>query len=376
MWSGAQVALQALGHANVTLGQPALDPHGVGAQPTLVVLEAVLEKGDVLLLPAHWLHYVEALNPLGSAHTTHDVSVSMNLWTPSKEELLLNQLMAPPQPWPDGVNLQAETLCVQLLLRTVLIDSAPALQRYLHPVTTRAPFFTATPSVESARDTDLNAAAEADPSPVMSSYKTGESSSAGEPPASTGNDDDSAKRKAAKGRRARRQKQHKQQQQSERKSSNTTQSLPSLAAAEAEQVVAAFLRQLLSHKGYDLEQQQMGIPRPQPPSCVSPAEVQSTVLSSGMPKEWVEAIVQRAKVVAQVFLQSAANGAPGGINSGADHTTSGVPLMQAETVAVHIESYLEVYAMNVVQAGGAIGEWPLSVGPFLRSCVCGRSCEH
>jgi hypothetical protein len=350
------------------LRQPPLE--GAGSQPTLVVFEAVLERGDVLLLPAHWLHYVEALTPLGSAHSAaDDVSVSVNLWTPSKEELLLNQLMAPPQPWPDGVNAQAETLCVQLLLRTVLMDSAPALQRYL-----RAPFVTAAPSAESDRDTEPSAAAKSAPYPGVSSHdNAGESSSAGEPPASASSGDDSARPKAAKGRRARRQKQHKQQ--SERKGDHTTQSLPALAAAEAEQVVAAFLRQLLSHKGYDLEQQQQaGLPRPQPPACVSPAQVQSTVASSGMPKEWAEAIVQRAKVVAQVFLESAAaNGAPGG---GTERTApSGAPLMQAETVAVHVESYLEVYAMNVVNTGGgAVGEWALAVGPFLRECVCGPAC--
>lgn len=47
----------------------------------MAVTEAVLDRGDVLLLPAHWLHYVSAI----------DTSVSVNLWTQAKEELTMNR---------------------------------------------------------------------------------------------------------------------------------------------------------------------------------------------------------------------------------------------------------------------------------------------
>ena len=143
--------------------------------------------------------------------------------------------------------------------------------------------------------------------------------------------------------------------------------LPELSNAEAEHVVTTFLRQMLHRKGYNLEDEQ-GLSGP--PACVPPAELQNTVVSSGMPKEWVHAIVQRAKQVAGVFLESASSSAPD------------LPLLQAETVGVHIESYVEVYARNVLmpatsaREGETDASWLLSVGPFLRHCVCGPACNN
>ena len=159
--------------------------------------------------------------------------------------------------------------------------------------------------------------------------------------------------------------------------------LPELSNAEAEHVVTTFLRQMLHRKGYNLEDEQ-GLSGP--PACVPPAELQNTVVSSGMPKEWVHAIVQRAKQVAQVFLQSATNHEIVRADVTALGKTkavaSALPLMQADTVGVHIESYLEVYSMNLMSAMATTKEtktkadWLLSIGPFLRTCVCGPACSR
>ena len=61
-----------------------------------------MSPGDVLLLPAHWLHYVIAL----------DLSFSVNLWVNSREETTVSQLLAPPHPWPDGLPVASEQLYV------------------------------------------------------------------------------------------------------------------------------------------------------------------------------------------------------------------------------------------------------------------------
>jgi hypothetical protein len=142
---------------------------------------------------------------------------------------------------------------------------------------------------------------------------------------------------------------------------------------------------MLHRKGYNLEEQQ-GLSGYNTPPCVPPTELQNTVVSSGMPKDWVHAIVQRAKQVAQVFLQSATNHemVVADVTALGKTTTaaaSALPLMQADTVGVHIESYLEVYSMNLMSATATTkeretnGDWLLSVGPFLRACLCGTACK-
>ena len=142
---------------------------------------------------------------------------------------------------------------------------------------------------------------------------------------------------------------------------------------------------MLHRKGYNLEEQQ-GLPRPALPPCVPPAELQNTVVSSGMPKEWVHTIVQRAKQVAGVFLQSATNHEVGGsdvttLGKAEEGVASAFTLMQTDTVGVHVESYLEVYSMNLMSAMATTKEkkanpdWLLLVGPFLRECVCGPACS-
>jgi len=83
----------------------------------VVVTDALLSPGDVLLLPAHWLHYVIAL----------DLSFSVNLWVNSREETTVSQLLAPPHPWPDGLPVASEQLYVQSFLLTLLRGAVPTL---------------------------------------------------------------------------------------------------------------------------------------------------------------------------------------------------------------------------------------------------------
>lgn len=57
--------------------------------PFIQVLEAVLSPGELLLLPAHWMHQVEALG----------TSISVNFWVMSAAEHACNAVIADPYFW-------------------------------------------------------------------------------------------------------------------------------------------------------------------------------------------------------------------------------------------------------------------------------------
>src|SRR6185437_10083164 len=55
------------------------------------VIDAVLEPGDVLILPAGWLHHVEALS----------VSISVNVWSDSGDYLKMQKIFSNAAPFLD-----------------------------------------------------------------------------------------------------------------------------------------------------------------------------------------------------------------------------------------------------------------------------------